>query len=132
MFNYADKDRDGRINFEEFLMKVPDAPIIYAKPKQQNKNTDLVNGRTDKEDQTDLPTQTQDMSGLVCADPLMAGLTLAEMENTTIAKNAPINTKNTEEEKKQAVNKITDDNITNSPIKTKPPGIATPPRLMTF
>ena len=37
MFNYADKDRDGRINFEEFLVmtpiKVPDAPIIYAKPK---------------------------------------------------------------------------------------------------
>ena len=55
MFKYADKDRDGRINFEEFLVmitpvKVPDAPIIYAKPKKPNnnkKNTVLANGTTD-------------------------------------------------------------------------------------
>ena len=70
MFNYADKDRDGRINFEEFLVmitpvKVPDAPIIYAKPNQlnkNNKNTVLANGTADHEGPARLATDTQDIS----------------------------------------------------------------------
>jgi len=48
MFNYADKDRDGRINFEEFLVmitpvKVPEVPTIQS--KQQNNNN--INNKRD-------------------------------------------------------------------------------------
>ena len=71
MTKYADKDRDGRINFEEFLVmitpvKVPDAPIIYAKPKQpnnNNKNNILANGTmADMKDPTSNNSKTQDLS----------------------------------------------------------------------
>ena len=63
MFN---TDRDGRIKFEEFLVritpvKVPDAPIIYGKPKQlnkNNKNTVLANGTADHEGPASLATNT--------------------------------------------------------------------------
>ena len=65
MTKYADKDRDGRINFEEFLVmitpvKVVDAPIIYAKPKQPNNI--LANGTADKKDPVSMATEYQDMS----------------------------------------------------------------------
>ena len=70
MFNYADKDRDGRINFEEFLVmitpvKVPDAPIIYAKSKQPNNNNEnniLATGIPNKNDPASMATKTQDIS----------------------------------------------------------------------
>ena len=37
MFSFADKDRDGRISYEEFLImitpvRVPDTPLILARP----------------------------------------------------------------------------------------------------
>ena len=71
MFNYADKDRDGRINFEEFLVmitpvKVPEAPIMYDKPIQLNNNNNnniLANDTmADKTDPPNMATKTQDMS----------------------------------------------------------------------
>ena len=39
MFSFADKDRDGRISYDEFLImitpvRVPDTPLILARPGQ--------------------------------------------------------------------------------------------------
>jgi len=46
MFKYADKDRDGRISYDEFLImitpvKVPETPIICIRPESNNEDINI-------------------------------------------------------------------------------------------
>ena len=148
MFNYADKDRDSRINFDEFLVmitpvKVPIAPIIYAKPKKPNnnkKNTVLANGTTDNTNPGSLASKTQGLAAGEQAklkngkDPqkthLNADQALTDHANSDhdnhdsvqIVDNVPITIRGTTEvENLNFVTNTTVNDTTNNPTATKIP-----------